>query len=106
MIGELLTYGTSNIHLLDELKKLNNVHVRVQQRASNKYITTIEGLNPDLDFKKIIKEMKKRFSTNGNIIENEDLGKVIQLQGNLKNQVKEYLIEKNLCEKDGIKLHG
>jgi len=36
-----------------------NVHIRVQQRAGKKCLTTIQGLNPEFDFKKILKAFKK-----------------------------------------------
>jgi len=35
------------------------VHIRVQQRNGRKCITTIQGLNSQLDLKKIIKAIKK-----------------------------------------------
>ena len=35
------------------------VHIRMQQRNGRKCITTVQGLNPELDMKKIVKAIKK-----------------------------------------------
>ena len=41
---------------------INNdlVHIRVQQRNGRKCITTVQGLNQELDLKKILKTLKKQ----------------------------------------------
>jgi hypothetical protein len=41
------------------------VHIRIQQRNGRKSVTTCSGLPADLDYKKIVKVLKKSFSTNG-----------------------------------------
>lgn len=35
------------------------MHIRVQQRNGRKCITTVQGLNAELDMKKIVKAIKK-----------------------------------------------
>jgi len=84
----------------------NNVHIRVQQRNGRKCVTTIQGLPPDLDLKKIIKELKKSFSCNGSTQQDPELGQIIQLSGDQRDKVKNFLLEEGLVEKDRMKIHG
>ena len=44
-------------------KKGDLIHIRVQQRNGRKCITTVQGLDPQLDHKKIIKAIKKVLTT-------------------------------------------
>jgi hypothetical protein len=46
------------------IRKLNTLNltspdIRIQQRKANKYITTIQGIPPEFDFKKILRAFKK-----------------------------------------------
>lgn len=43
---------------------------------------------------------------NGTIVEDEELGKVLQLQGDQRKNVSTFLIGNELCKKDTIKVHG
>ncbi len=63
------------------LVQSNYVHIRIQQRNGRKSLTTVAGLAIDLDLKKILKALKKTYSTNGTILTDEDDAEVIQLQG-------------------------
>jgi len=82
------------------------VHVRVQQRNGRKSLTTIQGLKKGFDYKKILKAFKKEFCCNGNVVEDEELGQVIQLQGDQRKNVSTFLIENKIAKKDKIKIHG
>lgn len=57
------------------------IHIRIQQRNGRKTLTTIQGLPKRFDQKKILKVIKKKFACNGTIVEDQDLGEVLQLQG-------------------------
>ena len=59
--------------------KGNKIHIRVQQRNGRKSLTTVAGLSSDLDLKKILKYLKKAYSTNGTIIEDAEAGAVIRM---------------------------
>lgn len=37
----------------------NLIHIRIQQRNGRKTLTTVQGINPDYDLKKIVKACKK-----------------------------------------------
>ncbi|KAL3807168.1 hypothetical protein ACHAXA_002647, partial [Cyclostephanos tholiformis] len=84
----------------------DKVHVRVQQRNGRKCITTIAGLADDLDIKRICKAFKKNFSCNGAVQKDEDDKEVIQLSGDQRTNVKEFLVDQEICHSDAVVLHG
>lgn len=87
----------------------SKVHIRVQQRNGKKCITSIEGLDEDLDQKRICKHMRKLFNCNGNVIADPDRGEVIQLQGDQRDNVRAFLLEQSVLEaheKDRLVVHG
>ena len=83
-----------------------SVHIRSQQRNGRKSLTTIAGLAEDLDLDKILKVMRKMFSTNGTILHDEDAGDIIQLQGDRRHDACDFLVRYNICQKNEIKVHG
>ncbi|KAI7838751.1 hypothetical protein COHA_007544 [Chlorella ohadii] len=82
------------------------VHVRMQQRNGRKSLTTVQGLPEAFDYKKILKALKKEYCCNGTVIEDEELGKVLQLQGDQRKNVSAFLLDNQLCKKDQVKVHG
>jgi len=85
-----------------------NIHIRIQQRNGRKTLTTIEGIPSKFDLKKILKVIKKQFACNGTIVNDEKAGDVIQLQGDQRNAVKDFLVDKDGLDIDPktIKVHG
>merc|ERR1712216_846926 len=81
------------------------VHIRVQQRNGRKCISTVQGLAPDLDIKKILKYIKKENNCNGTVIDDK-AGAVIQLQGDQRECVRKFLVRENICNSDEVKVHG
>ena len=84
----------------------NIVHIRVQQRNGRKCVTSIHGIAPDLDLKKILKYLKKAYSTNGNIVNHTEHGDIIQLQGDQRRNVYDSLIDWKIADKEDIRVHG
>ena len=82
------------------------MHIRIQQRNGRKSLTTVQGLALDLDLKKILRALKKTYSTNGTILVDEELGEVIQLQGDQRKNVYEFLTKCNIVDKNDVKVHG
>ena len=82
------------------------VHIRVQQRNGRKCITTAQGLADDLDLKRITKAFKKNFSCNGNVVKDKDGGEVIQLSGDQRANVKDFLVDQEICSESQIVVHG
>jgi|TARA_B100001996_G_scaffold15173_1_gene12612 translation initiation factor 1 len=99
------TIFEQNIFFDDE-KKSNIVHIRIQQRNAKKTITTIEGLDTSIDIKRLLKYIKKKFNCNGSIIITEDDINIIQLQGDQRNNMKNFLIQENIVSNEFIKVHG
>ncbi|KAI5390009.1 hypothetical protein KIW84_075362 [Lathyrus oleraceus] len=82
------------------------VHVRVQQRNGRKSLTTVQGLKKEYSYSKILKDLKKEFCCNGTVVEDPELGQVIQLQGDQRKNVSTFLVQAGIVKKENIKLHG
>ena len=63
-------------------------------------MTTVQGLPKKFDQKKILKVIKKKFACNGTIVVDTEMGEVIQLQGDQRKDVQEFLTDK----KEGLEL--
>lgn len=66
----------------------------------------MQGVPNEYDLKKILKVLKKDFACNGNIVKDDELGEVIQLQGDQRVKVSEFLTSQLLLPKKNIKIHG
>jgi len=87
----------------------NYIHIRIQQRNGRKTLTTVQGLPKKFDQKKILKVIKKKFACNGTIVNDEKMGEVIQLQGDQRKDVQEFLTDKKEgldMDPKTIKVHG
>merc|ERR1711979_121400 len=82
------------------------IHVRIQQRNGRKTLTTVQGLSDELDLKKIVKACKKEFACNGTVVEHSEYGEVIQLQGDQRTKIVDWLAANGIAKKSQIKLHG
>ncbi|CDP20340.1 unnamed protein product [Coffea canephora] len=82
------------------------VHVRVQQRNGRKSLTTVQGLRKEYSYNKILKDLKKDFCCNGTVVQDPELGKVIQLQGDQRKNVSAFLVQAGIVKKENIKIHG
>lgn len=86
-----------------DVPRLPRINIRVQQRNGKKSITSIEGLPFDLDLKKLLRHLRKHLATNGTVIIYE---RIIQLQGDKREETARFLIDHNICSKDDIWIHG
>ncbi|XP_019947854.1 eukaryotic translation initiation factor 1 [Paralichthys olivaceus] len=82
------------------------IHIRIQQRNGRKTLTTVQGISPRYDKKKLVKAFKKKFACNGTVIEHPEYGEVIQLQGDQRKDICLFLTEVNLAKDDQLKVHG
>ncbi|MCD7449877.1 hypothetical protein HAX54_001920 [Datura stramonium] len=82
------------------------VHIRIQQRNNRKSLTTIQGLKKEFNYGKILKDLKEEFCCNGNVVLDKELGKVIQLQGDQRKDVSQFLLNADIVKKEQIKIHG
>ncbi|EED79523.1 eukaryotic translation initiation factor 1 [Postia placenta Mad-698-R] len=83
----------------------NYIHIRIQQRNGRKTLTTLQGLPKEYDAKKLLKAFKKEFACNGTLVEDEEAGQVIQLQGDQRIKISNFLVEEGVA-KNSIKIHG
>ncbi|KAK9005067.1 hypothetical protein V6N11_042515 [Hibiscus sabdariffa] len=82
------------------------VHIRIQQRNGRKSLTTVQGLKKEFSYNKILKDLKKEFCCNGTVVQDPELGQVIQLQGDQRKNVSAFLVQAGIVKKDNIKIHG
>ncbi|KAL5109108.1 Eukaryotic translation initiation factor eIF1 [Taenia crassiceps] len=68
------------------------VHIRIQQRNGRKTLTTVQGIPDKFDKKRILKH--------------EQYGEVLQLQGDQRDNIAEFLKKYGLVKADQIKVHG
>ncbi|KAG9205670.1 hypothetical protein B5807_08052 [Epicoccum nigrum] len=85
------------------------IHIRIQQRNGRKTLTTVQGLPKKFDQKKILKVIKKKFACNGTIVADTEMGEVIQLQGDQRKDIQDFLTDKKEglgLDAKTIKVHG
>lgn len=82
------------------------IHIRNQQRNGRKSTTSLAGLPEDFNLKKILGAFKKQLNCNGNIVDDELHGKIIQIQGDKRVDIQEFLVNELKIPKDRIKVHG
>lgn len=70
------------------------------ERNGRKTLTTVQGLPKKFDQKKILKVIKKKFACNGTIVSDVEMGEVVQLQGDQRKDVQDFLTDK----KEGLGL--
>jgi translation initiation factor 1 len=92
----------------DEKKSQQKVHIRVAQRSGRKNITTVQGLDDDLDVAKICRALKKILACNGSVSKTKDMGDVIQLQGDQREAVRDFLFQMKIYnpKEDRVVVHG
>ncbi|WVR05448.1 translation initiation factor SUI1 [Kwoniella sp. DSM 27419] len=85
--------------------KNDKIHIRLQQRNGRKTLTTVQGIPKKFDHSKILKAMKKEFACNGTVVKPDEagedelagvkpnMGDVLQLQGDQRMSVKQFLID-------------
>lgn len=91
--------GTRYLYLLA-------LDIRIQQRNGRKTLTTVQGVPREFDQKRILKALKKDFACNGTIVKDLEMGEVIQLQGDQRLKVSEFLTTQLPIQKKSIKIHG
>lgn len=88
-----------------------NIHIYNQQRIGNKSLTTIEGLPKQVDHKKVVKALKKSCNCNGAVVKRWSGAPatsvtIIQIQGDKRSEVAEFLFHQGIAEKEQLKVHG
>ncbi len=86
----------------DDILLVQRVHLRLRQRTDRMYITIIEGLPYHLNIRRVLKGIKKKFSCNGTIKEDN----IIQLTGDQRCGLVEWLVDEKILNRDDIIIHG
>lgn len=80
------------------------------QKTGPRSITLIEGLDEDLDIKRISKAMKKQFNCAASVHKDKDNKEIIKLQGDHRQSVREWIISEGILTEaeanDRIMMHG
>ena len=50
--------------------------------------------------------LHQEFACNGTVVQHPEYGEVIQLTGDQRNHIYEFLLQVGFCTKDQLKLHG
>jgi len=84
----------------------NVIHIRIQQRSGKKTLTTVQGIGEEFDKRRLLRAFKKKFACNGTVVDHQEYGEVIQLQGDQRTNVSQFLKEIGLCQAEQLKVHG
>lgn len=101
-------------------KELNTaqleIHIKIKKRTGKTYLTSVEnldklerpeGINLDDFLKKLTKIFKKKFMCGAFIEEDgKTFGKIIVMNGDHRDKLKELLINENIANENQIKVHG
>jgi len=90
----------------EELFHEKEITISVNQRNGKKCKTNIYGWGEEYDLPKICSYFKKTYKCSGAVIENKDYGSVIELTGNNKKNVYDFLIKEGICSKENIITKG
>ena len=82
------------------------IDIRIQQRNGRKTITTVEGIPKDYDLKMILKAFKKDFACNGTLVTDPKMGEVMQLNGDHRDKIADFLIAESIAKAENVKVHG
>merc|ERR1712224_640735 len=87
---------------------LNLIHIFIiDKKKRGKKLTRIKGLSDEFDFKKILAFLKKERKCNGGIKLDDLTGKnIIELSGDHREYIKEFLYEEGISEYENIRIHG
>ncbi|NWU12548.1 EIF1 factor, partial [Cephalopterus ornatus] len=82
------------------------IHIRIQQRNGRKTLTTVQGIADDYEGGGFFVSLPQKFACNGTVIEHPEYGEVIQLQGDQRKNICQFLVEIGLAKDDQLKVHG
>jgi len=108
-MDEYLQFNTNDDAFSSAAKEQTKIHIRVQQMGK-KWITTIDGMDNDLDLARIAKAMKKTLHCAANVTVNKEQEEVIQLQGDQREYIRSWLVANEVLteaeSKERIVVHG
>ena len=97
-----------------ELETSTDIHIRIQQRNKRKCWTIVENLdkidNDEKFLDRVAKKFRKKFNCSAAVKKADknpdNPSKIIQLTGDNRENIKQFLIDEKIVDKDCIKMHG
>jgi translation initiation factor SUI1 len=90
-------------------KSTKKIHVRLQQR-NKKRNTRIEGFqnnqSPQISHKDLLSKLKNSLHCHGAVVEDEEIGKIIILDGDFRVEVCDFLVQNGLSTTEEINVPG
>ena len=100
---------SSTMDVFDTFVEKGKIHIRYQ-KIGPRALTIVEGLDSDLDQKRIAKAMAKSFSCATSLHQNKEGNDIIQLQGDQRQFVVEWLVGNEILteqdKKERLVIHG
>ena len=96
----------NSLHSITSNIFTSKITIATQKRNGKKCITILYGLDQDIDLKKILKYLKKKFNCNGSIENDENFGEIIQVSGDKKKEIFDFLVKEEICKEDDIIVKG
>ena len=92
----------------DDLFRGGKIHIRIQPNPRKRsYLTTIEGLETDLDLQSIAGALRKMCNCGVRVLKDVITKKeVIRLQDDHRDTVMLFLTSEKICQKEQIVKHG
>ena len=63
----------------------------------------MQGITGKFDYKKILKALKKEYCCNGTVVDDDELGQVIQVQGDQRKNIADFLTTNKIVKKDNVR---
>lgn len=102
----MLTYA---LDTADKVTEKHKIHIRFQ-KTGPRSITILEGMEEDLDLKRISRAMKKAFHCDCVVLKDKAGEDILQLQGDHREKIRDWLIAQEIVNakdaKEQIVLHG
>jgi translation initiation factor 1 len=93
---------------LEEEINASSIHIRIQQRSGRKSLTLVQGLSMFMGtehIKNLSRTFKTEFACGVTLVNDEQYGPILQLQGDHRSGVRDYLVRHNI-KKERIVIHG
>lgn len=101
----LPSFKTDTVVDDDDGELADLIHIRLHKNGK-RTLTSISGIPEKYDIITIKKHLIKALSCNGSIQDSTAFGNVIQFQGDLRQDIKEFLLEEKICSAEDVRVHG
>lgn len=113
MVDDFVKFNTNFTNFNDFQQTKENtltakhIHISIKQRTVRKCYTLVHDIPEDIDLKLVLKEWKNRFNCAGAVKKDENTeAEFIELFGDHREEVKEFLIYEGIGTKENIVMHG